>query len=584
VLALAVLGLAARLWYLQIAHGDDYLRAAVANHTRIIREESPRGVILDNHGQVIASNRSQFAVYAQPTVATDDLTLRRLGEILKLDPNVIKSTILTNRKNDYDPIRVALDVSLSVVTQVSEQRPYLPGVQTSPEPVRWYREGDMLGNTIGTLGRIDPNQYKALQGHGYFADDFVGRTGLEAQYEQYLHGTPGGTQVQVDAQGHAIAATGEHDPVPGDTLVLSVDQRVQKAAQNAFAAHNFVGGAVAVNPQTGAVLAMASAPDYDPNMFATGIKTADWERLNTDPRRPMINRAVDALYPPGSTFKQVVAAAGLQTGAITTQTTTFCPGYMMLGRAKFRCWEVHDDVDFYKAVEQSCDVFFYQCGLRMGPTALSAIARQYSLAQATGIDLPHEMIGSIPSPAWKAKRFERLGTGYSNWFGGDTLNMSIGQGYVLVTPLQMALVTATTCNKGYVLRPYLVQKILRGTDRSVVLENSRTVYRRIPVDQQYLDDVVKAMRLTVTNGTGKIVDLPGVNAGAKTGSAQIHGNSKTHGWFVAFAPVDHPTIACAAVVEHGGHGADSAGYVVRAMLEAYFGLPVDLGGNAGRSD
>ena len=232
----------------------------------------------------------------------------------------------------------------------------------------------------------------------------------------------------------------------------------------------------------------------------------------------------------------------------------------------------------------SCDVFFYEAGLKMGPERLSFYARQYPLAQHTGIDLPHEMIGSIPSPAWKEKRFRRLGPDYRTWYGGDTLNMSIGQGYVLLTPLQLALTTATTANGGYVLKPYLVQRILDSATKTTVQENGRTVVRRVGISAQNLASVRKAMRQTVTSGTGRIVNFPDVEVAAKTGSAQVHGNAKTHGLFVAFAPYDHPTIAVAAVVERGGHGASSAGYICRAMLQAYFHKKVDTGASAGPSD
>lgn len=582
-LALVFAGLISRLWYLQVAHGQDYVRAAAANHTRLLRVDAPRGAIVDCQGRILASNRSLFALYAQPSVAKDQVTLFHLAQLLGESPTDIQQVLKTEKKNDYDPIRIALDVPISLVTKIDEERPYLPGVSAEPEPVRWYPGNTLMGNTLGTLGRIDPEEYRKLQDDGYYPDDFVGKTGLEAEYEKYLHGSPGGTLLEIDARGREVKELGQQEAVPGDTVVLSVDKRVQEAAEETFRLHHFIGGAVAVNPQTGAVLAMATSPSIDPNMFATGIKSANWKVLNTDKEKPLLNRPVDALYPPGSTFKQVVAAAGLQSGAINIHSTADCTGELRMGRAVFHCWQDHGEVDFFRAIAVSCDVFFYEAGLKIGPATMSYYARQYPLACLTGIDLPHEMIGSIPSPDWKKKHFGKLGSDYSTWFPGDTLNMSIGQGYVLTTPLQMALVTATTANGGYVLRPYLMQRIVTADGRPVV-ESQKIVLRRVAISAQNLAYVRQGMRDTVTSGTGHIVDFPNVAVAAKTGSAQYTGGSTTHGWFVAFAPYDHPTIACAAVVEHGGHGASSAGYVVRAMLQAYFGMKVDTGVIPGKSD
>jgi penicillin-binding protein 2 len=583
-LFLTFLGLAGRLWFLQIAHGDDYQKMSEANHTRLLRDGAPRGLIEDRSGNIMASNRSQFAVFAEPSIVRDPATLNKLAAILNVSTADILKTLHDEKKNDYDPIRVALNVPIGLVTQIEEERPFLPGISTGPVPVRFYPNNGLMGNALGVLGRISPSEYRGLEDKGYFPDDFVGMTGIEEEYERYLHGQPGGRQLEIDSRGRQVKVLGYQDPVPGDTLKLTIDRKVQEAAENTFAAHNFVGGAVAINPQTGAVIAIASAPALNSNLFSTGISAKDWSGLLSNPNKPLLDRAVDSLYPPGSTFKQVTAAAGLQSGAITTHSTAYCTGTFMLGRKAFHCWQDHGEVDFFRAMAVSCDVFFYNVGLATGPERMSYYARQYPLAQHTGIDLPHEMIGSIPSPAWKLKHFAKEGKGYSSWFGGDTLNMSIGQGYVLTTPLQMALVTATTANGGDVLKPYIVEDAIDSTSHQTFMLHQRTVLRHIGISPQNISAVQTAMRDVTTNGTGAIVNFPNVAVASKTGSAQVHGNSKTHGWFVAYAPVDHPTIAIAAVVEQGGHGASSAGYVARAMLQAYFGMKVDIGVKAGPSD
>lgn len=565
--------LVSRLYYLQVVQGAYYRGAADANEARLIPTRAPRGTIEDINGQVLAANRSRYAVYATPDILKNPTVLNRLASLLNESPSDIQDSIHQLQQNPYDPLRIALDVPMTTVTEIEENRPFLPGVSTEPEPIRYYPHGELAAHLIGTMGRIDQDEFAKMKDARYFNDDFIGKTGVEDQYEKYLHGTPGGTSVLIDARGRLVKTVGTRATVPGDTVVLALDEKLQSAAEKVFKDLKFKGAAVAINPQTGAVLAMVSEPSYDPNVFASGIKPKDWTPLNTNPDHPLIDRSLDAMYPPGSTFKPIVAAAGLQTKAISTHTTAYCTGAYYLGRARFGCWQVHGEVDFYKAMAESCDVFFYIAGQAIGPDRISEYAKAFGLAQHTGIDLPSEKIGSIPSPEWKARKYRKLGSDYSQWFGGDTLHMAIGQGYVLVTPLQMARVCATVANGGDVLQPYVVQRVVDQSGK-VVFENERKVVRHVPVDPQNMEDVRKAMRFTVTDGTGASVNFPSVAVAAKTGSAQMHGDPRTHGWFICFAPYDHPTIAIASVVEYGGHGATSAGRVARAILETYFHLPI----------
>ncbi len=295
VLLLAAGGLIARLWWMQIANGEMYVQMARENHSRLMREPAPRGVIIDSKGRVLAASRPQFAIYAEPSVATDSLTLSRLSKLLGVTPQDICDTLTSLKKNDYDLIRIAIDVPVSVVTRIEEEKPYLPGVSTGPEPVRLYPCGSVLGDTLGTLGRIDPSDVKKLKsdsGVDYSPNDFIGKTGLEAKYESDLRGTPGGMEVEVDARGKPVRELGVKEPVPGDTLQLAIDKRVQSAAEQVFAARKWTGGAAAVNPQTGAVIALVTSPSIDPNQFATGINGAAWAKLNSDSRKPMLNRSV----------------------------------------------------------------------------------------------------------------------------------------------------------------------------------------------------------------------------------------------------------------------------------------------------
>ena len=583
-IGLLFLALLARLWYLQVVHGDDFRDAAQANQSRHVRTAAPRGVITDRHGVLLAANRPRLALYATPDVAKNPLVLSRLSTLLSVPTEEIRQTILDSQQNPYDPLRIALDVPMETVTQIEENKPFLPGVSTQPEPVRWYPRGSLAAHLLGTMGRINDAEWKIKKAAGYSSDDFLGKTGVESAFEPYLRGKPGGADVQIDAHGRMIRTLSTADPAPGGTVTLTVDAGVQAAAERVFKEHGFVGAAVAINPQTGAVLAMASAPTFDPDQFAKGITAANWKPLHDSPAHPLINRTLDAMYPPGSTFKPVVACAGLETGAITTGSSVYCSGSYHLGRARFGCWTRHNETGFVKAIAQSCDVFFYVAGQKIGPDRLAFYSKQFGLAEKTGIDLGGEDIGSIPSPAWKAKRFKRLAPQYSHWFGGDTLHMSIGQGDVLTTPLQMARVAATLANSGKVLQPYTVEKITDGSASTQILYRGiPKLVRRVPISPHNMEAVRSAMRATVTNGTGKAVNFPGIAVAAKTGSAQTHGSAKTHGLFICFAPYDHPTIAIAAIVEHGGHGGDTAGKVARAMLLAYFHLK-DTGAISARSD
>ena len=583
VIAGLFLALLARLWYLQVVHGDDFRDAAQANQSRHVRTTAPRGVITDHRGVLLAANRPRLALYATPDVAKNPLVLSRLSALLGIPADEIRQTIRDTQQNPYDPLRIALDVPMETVTQIEENKPFLTGVSTQPEPVRWYPRGSLAAHLLGTMGRVNDAEWKTKKAAGYSSDDFLGKTGIEAAYESYLRGKPGGTDVQIDAHGRTIRTLGTADPAPGGTVTLTVDAGVQAAAERVFKEHNFIGAAVAINPQTGAVLAMASAPTFDPDQFAKGITAADWQPLHDDPTHPLINRTLGAMYPPGSTFKPVVACAGLETGAITTGSSVYCPGVYHLGHARFGCWTRHNETGFVKAIAQSCDVFFYMAGQKIGPDRLSYYSKQFGLAEKTGIDLGGEDIGSIPSPAWKAKRFGRLGAQYSLWFGGDTLHMSIGQGDVLTTPLQMARVAATLANGGKVLQPYTVEKITDGTSARLLYRCTPKLVRRVPISPANMEAVRLAMRATVTSGTGKVVNFPGVAVAAKTGSAQTHGSAKTHGLFICFAPYNHPTIAIAAIVEHGGHGGDTAGKIARAMLLAHFHFK-DTGAQSARSD
>lgn len=568
--ALIAVGFAAlllRLWYLQVAMGEQLLAQSESNRKRFIRLFAPRGVIVDRAGRTLAMNRPEFVVTVVPAeIGSDDTVLHRLSNLLQIPLEEIRQIVGTpaQRAQRLYPIPLATGVSLEVVTRIEEQRLWLPGVDVSPQPVRWYPDGKMVAHVLGMLGEVNADELKTLRQYGVFPGEYVGKMGVERMQEVWLHGQAGGKWVEVDARGRQRREIEEVPAQQGATVVLTIDKRLQKAAEEAFG--NRVGAAVAVDPRTGEVLLMASFPRFDPNAFARGIKPAEWRQIANHPRYPLQNRAISSRYPPGSTYKIVTAAAGLKSGAITPYSTSYCPGYIQLGKWRFRCHRRHDGTGFVKAIAASCDVFFYEAGLRMGMEALAEMSHAFGMGELTGIDLPGESKGNIPTPEWKRKRYREP------WYQGDTVNASIGQGFVQATPLQMALVAAAVANRGTVMKPFVVKRVLRPNAPPV--ETKPTVLKQIPLSPEQWRWIEEGMRAAVSGrgGTAHAANLPGIPVAGKTGTAEDPPRPRPHAWFICYAPIDNPRIALAVIVEQGGHGGAVAAPIARHILEAFFGL------------
>ncbi len=574
--------LVARLWYLQIVLGEELLMQSEANRIKLVRMRAPRGTILDRNGRVLATSRPQFVVLATPAKLRENPeALKTLCGILGIAPDELDSILARRGGHPGAPVRVMIDAPLEVVVRISELRMKLPGVSVELDQIRNYPLGPLVAHIVGHLGEISKEELELAKkgGKDYKPGDYIGKDGLEARYEDLLRGVDGGKQVEVNALGSVVRVLGEKPSVPGKTLKLTIDLDLQIAARRALGSQ--VGAAVAVDPRNGEVLAMVSNPAYDPNIFVKRVRASDWERIISHKGRPLQNRCVYNVYPPGSTFKPVTAIAGLKYGMCNVGTTVNCPGYLVFGR-RFRCWRVHGRVGFMKAIAESCDVWFYLLGHRLGIDRLAKVAREFGLGSATGIDLPHEGrrrdggVGTIPDKQWKRRRFNEP------WWPGETLNCAIGQGYVQVSPLQMALVCAAVASKGKVYRPFLVKEVLRPNG-SVVKHTKPEIRHVVNAPSEAFDLVCKGMRLAVTSGTGKAADIPGVAVAGKTGSAEDPPRP-AHGWFICFAPVENPRIAVAAIVEHGRHGATSAAPVCRAILDVFFGKkkPHEIGSGKAR--
>jgi penicillin-binding protein 2 len=576
-LALAIL--VARLWYLQVLHGEELAARAELVRTRLMRIAPPRGMIVDRAGRTLATNRTQIVISVLP-----DLLRRQPQRIplvasrLNLASEELHQLVMNPRINPYVPLVVQKGVSYQQAVELLESQYNLPEVEVSLQTMRWYPEGKVFAHVVGYVGQISDEELKAYRGETetasaadtslitlharYDGTDFVGKNGLERQYERYLHGIPGGEQVEVTPVGRRVRTLQQIEPTPGAKLVLTLDARLQRRAYELLQGH--VGALVALDPRTGEVLACVSQPSFDPNLFVPRIPATVWRTLLNDPRAPLNNRAIQSAYAPGSIIKPFFALAGLETGVLTTRTALTCPGGYQLGRRFFRCWRRHGFVDFYDSIAHSCDTFYYITGQKLGPERLAHWARAFGLGAATGIDLPHERKGLVPDPDWKRAVYKQP------WFGGETLNYGIGQGYLLVTPLQMAVATMGIANRGVLYRPHLVRQII-APNGEVLYTAQPEVIHRVRASQAHWDAVIAGMVQVVERGTARRAKLNGITVAGKTGSAEFRKGGKTHAWFIAFAPAENPRVALCVMAEEAGHGGEVAVPIATEWLKTFFG-------------
>ncbi len=608
--------LLARLWYLQIARGADYLAQAHQNQTRDVPISAPRGLVLDRNGTVLATSRARHSVAVVPAALPSSrrdavgrrAILQTLGFLVGLSVEQIEATIEDAKAKGgrpYDPVRLPIETNLQIVTRIEENKARLgPAVLVTDDLTRFYPNGEMAAHVLGYSGIVTADDLKKSRAAqiesslipASFPDEFVssstrlsdtkpvrelkyddtiGKIGLEREYDATLAGTTGAQQYEVDARGRPTKRRGLKPEIPGNTLVLTLNARLQKAAESALDKARNSGAVAVIDPRNGEVLALASRPTFDPNIF--GLPKTQfqkiWLQLNADPKHPLINRAVTSRFPPGSTFKMITAAAGLEQGTITPNTGYVCNGGLKLGRF-FGCWRTHGNENLQGALADSCDVFFYQSALKMGdpegsgPTYLASVARRFGLGAPSGIDLPIDGRGLIPDPAWRRRRFLKNAE-MAHWFAGNTLNMSIGQGDVAATPLQMALATGAVANGGTLWQPHLMKEV-RDSSGNRVLDRFKSKGQSVGIERRYIELVRDGMRAVVTRGTGKAVALPNVEIAGKTGSAEDVHNVLPHAWFVAFAPFKNPTIAIAIIVENSGHGSENAVPIAKKILEAAF--------------
>jgi penicillin-binding protein 2 len=573
-LVVALLGL--QLWNLQIREGPYYRDLSENNRTRSVIMEPARGLIYDRNGVLLANNVPSFTLYVSLEDVTDrEGLIRQLTNLLGLDEALIRKKLMA-RGSKQLPRKVKDRLTLREATLIESHRLDLPGVMVQVESQRNYPGGTTASHLLGYVGEVSPEQLEKPEFSELHQGSVVGQYGVEKFFDRLMRGQAGQKSIEVDAIGHEKRTVVMEQPHAGDNLYLTIDVRLQKVAENLLGEES--GAIVALDPRTGDVLAMASRPGFDPNVLSRELTPKQWAEIVQDEGRPLNNRASQGQYPPGSVYKVMMAAAALETKTVTPSTTIFCNGGYQFGRRLYHDWKAggHGSVDLRHALVQSCDVYFYTVGQRMGIETMASFAHQFGLGEETGIELPSERIGIVPSEAWKRKAKNEP------WLPGETISASIGQGYVNVTPLQMASLIGTVANDGAMFRPRLVQAVMdRATGelqrRPAVLK--RTLNLRpgiLPVIKEALAGVVKEG--TATKAQSALVTIAG-----KTGTAQmtalrtgpekdIPKKFRDHAWFVAFAPVEAPTIAVAVLGEHMGHGGSASAPLAKELIETYVKL------------
>jgi penicillin-binding protein 2 len=578
-LAVAFLGLMTRLVFLQIIQGERYSFLSENNRVRLKRVPGTRGMMFDRQGQLLVDSRPSFDLIFVPEDTDDPAkTLGLLAHYLRRDENeLLKIFEESKSRAAFDEIVLGRDVDWSAVVAVETHQIDLPGISLRTRPRRNYADGPMAAHVLGYLGEINQKQLKILKEQGYIVGDEIGQYGLERRWEELLRGQSGGQQVEVDALGRRVRVLHEVTDVPGYTVHLTLDRQMQEAAYEALKGKQ--GTIVALDVHNGAILTLASTPAFDPNVFARGIKSDEWSALIKDQLRPLNNRATQGQFPPGSTFKVIMAIAALEEGVIQPESFIQDPGFFPFGNRSFRDWKKggHGAVNLHRAIVESCDVYFYQLGPKLGIDRIAKWARAFGLGEKSGIALDDERPGTIPDTEWKRKRFRQP------WYPGETVSVAIGQGYVTVTPLQLANMMAAVANGGKLYRPYLVTKV-ESVDGTTVREYGSELIRTIELKAETLSRVRNALADVVTGpgGTGGAARSPLIKVAGKTGTAQVIEMkgaylkseqlsyfNRDHAWFVAYGPVENPQIAIAVLVEHGGHGGEAAAPMAKKVFEKF---------------
>jgi len=571
-----------RLWHLQILQGSRYRYQSENNRIRLENISAPRGLIFDRNGVPLVENRPAYHLQiVREDVTDEEATLEAVAEICDKKVEDLKKVLEANENvADFVPVRLVADLDRDCLARIEAQRVRLPGVVVQVEPQREYKWNGTAAHLIGYLSMITEEELKSDEYQGYQPDEPVGKVGVEKTFEEYLHGKRGGRQVEVDAIGRRMRLLDQVLPVPGRNVWLTLDIVFQKKVEALL--EGVEGAIVVVDPRTGAVLAMASSPAFDQEQFVKGLTREDWKELSEDPYHPLLNRALGAAYPPGSTLKPVVALAALQEGVIGPEKPLFCPGFYKLGRRRYRCWKEvgHGPVNLHRSLVESCDVYYYQLGLKLGVDRIAYYCNKFGLGERTGIRCTGEHPGLMPTKRWKKE------TRGVSWQKGETLSVAIGQGFTLATPLQMTMAYAAVANGGVLWKPHAVFRVGEGESGNV-LEIEPSLRWRVPVESEYFDMVQaalegvveekrgtahrirdKAFRMAGKTGTAQVIRLP-EGANRKKLAQKAKKEETDHAWFIGYAPARDPQVVVGVLVEHGGHGSSAAAPLARKVMQAF---------------
>ena len=578
--------LAARFYYLQVLRHSYYLTRAEDNRIALLPTVPNRGTIVDRNGVVLARNYATYTLEITPSqVDNVEVTLDELATLVAIEPRDRRRFMkLLEESRNFDSVPVRSRLSDEEVARIVSQRYRFPGVEVKARLLRDYPQGTVGSHIVGYIGRINQRDLDRIEEAGteanYRGSQHIGKAGLELFYEADLHGSTGIEQVEVNAGGRAVRALSRTPPTPGNDLELTLDIELQRVAESAFGERR--GALVAIEPATGGLLALVSTPTFDPNLFVDGISTQDWKALNDSPDHPLLNRAIYSAYPPGSTFKPFMALAGLETGKRTAKQAISDIGYFNLGNHRFMDDKVggHGMVDLHKSIVVSCNTYYYQLANDLGIDNIARFMGQLGFGSRTGVDLPGEAAGVLPSPEWKRQRFRR--PEQQQWYAGETISVGIGQGYNAYTPLQLATALAALINGGKLYRPHIVRHVvdaLTGERRVVEPEPQR----QLPFKAANVKAVLDGMVGVNIEGTGRrAFQGAAYTSGGKTGTAQVYSlrgqryvegrvreRLRDHSWFIAYAPAEAPRIALAVLVENGGFGAQSAAPIARQVMDYY---------------
>ncbi len=568
VLIIAVL--IGRAGYLQVYDGEFYARLAEGNRIRIIPAEAARGTFYDRNGELLVTNRPGFAVSLLPlTEPISPEVIARVSKLINVPVDEIQRKI--DAHVGFDPIRIKTDVLPDIVTIIEEQKDNYPGVVIEVLPIRDYIYGEYAAHVFGYVSEINEEELERRKDEGYKTGYIIGKFGLERIYDKEVRGINGGDQVEVDVSGRPVQLLGRQSPVPGHDLVLTIDKHLQEVAEQAVdtqlsIVHANAAAAVVMNPQTGEVLAMVSRPAFNPNLFAGGISTQNWNVLNNNPYHPMDNKAITGEYPPGSTFKIVTGTAALAEHKVTPQEKIFDSGHHWIIPKTNAAGEALGWINFQEAMAHSDNVYFYEMGNRLGVDALERYARMFGLGTRTGIDLPYEAEGLVPNRKYKEDNYED-----GAWYLSETFDAAIGQGFNLVTPLQAAMVMGEIAANGKRYQPHLVQRVV-DVNGNTVREFQPKLLSELDVSPSVIRNVQEGLHSVTKIGTaaGVFAGFP-IDIAGKTGTAE-NSQGRDHGWFVAYGPYANPNIVVAVIVEQGGFGSMSAVPIGRKIMEAAFRL------------